>query len=332
MRMHAVIIAVLLLAAGAGRTHGQDAALDRVQNLINTGRFTEASNTLGQWERAHGDPRSDASTADRARALYLRGVLSSDAKEAEDAFVGVVLSYPSSPSAPAALLRLGQGLLAGGDARRAVAYLERLRNDYPGAREREAGMLWLARAQLASGSAAAACATARDGYENAATANVRTLLELERDNACSAAPAAPAGYVAPPQQRIGGNVQPGAQQPATQQPAAPQAGTQQPAAQQPQPAAAANAGRAASTSTSPADNAGFAVQAGAFRERSSAVTVAAELRARGFDTRIVTVEGSPLHRVRFGRFATSADAAAAARRLRDAGFTAIVVTDARLER
>jgi hypothetical protein len=189
----AVMMAAMLTAAGSATGHAQDTALDRVQNLINTGRFTEARNTLEQWERGAGDPRSSATTADRARALFLRGVLSTDPKDAEDAFVGVVLSYPSSAVAPAALLRLGQGLLAGGDARRAVAYLERLRSDYPGARDRETGWLWLARAQHASGAATAACATAREGLAAASTANMRTLLELERDNVCAAADGQPRG-------------------------------------------------------------------------------------------------------------------------------------------
>jgi cell division protein FtsN len=395
----AVMMAAMLTAAGSATGHAQDTALDRVQNLINTGRFTEARNTLEQWERGAGDARSSATTADRARALFLRGVLSTDPKDAEDAFVGVVLSYPSSAVAPAALLRLGQGLLAAGDARRAVAYLERLRSDYPGARERETGWLWLARAQHASGAATAACATAREGFAAASTANMRTLLELERDNVCAAdgqaraaTPTVPApardAAATPPAQRntpvatppAQGTTPPDATPPAqrTTPPAAAPPTSTPPAAASPTsapptaapptsappttapptaspptaaPPTAAPPTAAPPTASPPtaspptaspptaapraaASPAGslFAVQTAAFRERSNAVSAAAQLRARGFVSRVVAVEGSPLLHVRFGSFATRAEADAAAQRIRDAGLTAIVVSDVRLER
>jgi hypothetical protein len=304
MRTHALLLALLVAAATGAATvapaHAQDTALDRVQHLINTGRFTEAGNTLTQWERSFTDPRSSATSADRARALYLRGVLSTDPKEAEDAFVGVVLSYPSAPAASAALLRLGQGLLTTGEPRRAVAYLERLRSDYPGARERETGFLWLARAQVASGNGSAACSTAREGVAIATTANMRMLMELERDHACSGAPAPEPGF------RTAANAQ--------------------------RPPAGAQPGGATAAQQTAAQQGDFAVQAGAFRERSSAVTAAAQLRAGGFDARVVTTDGNALFRVRSGRYATSAEAAAVAQRMRAAGFTAIVVNDVRSER
>jgi hypothetical protein len=286
--LRSALVLLMLLAPAAA--HAQDGALDRVQNLIATGRFTEALNTLEQWERTSGDPRSSASPAERARALFLRGTLSSDAKEAEDAFLSVVLSYPSSDVAPESLLRLGQALLTGGDARRAVAYLERLRNDYPGAPQRQTGMLWLARAQLAAGAAANACAVAREGAAAATSANLRTLIEIERDRAC--APGAAAAN-APPRS---------------------------------QPAPGATPAR------TPATAGDFAVQTGAYREQGSARTIAEQMRAKGFDVRVVLVGDSPLHRVRFGAFATNAEANAAARAIRDAGFATIIVSDVQFER
>jgi cell division septation protein DedD len=276
--------------------HAQD-ALDRVQNLIATGRFTEARSTLQQWETAHGDPRSNAGPGERARALFLRGALSTDAREAEDAYLSVVLSHPSSSVAPEALLRLGQGSLTAGDPRRAVGYFERLRNDYPGAVQQQTAWLWLARAQHAAGAAATACSTARNGAAAVTDMNMRMLLELERDRTC--APGAQIGdspFTAPTRA------------------AAPQ---QQAAA--PAEAAAPIHGE-------------FAVQTGAYREYSSANNIASQMRARGFDVRVVLVGDSPLHRVRFGAFATNAEANAAARAIRDAGFATIIVSDVQFER
>lgn len=296
------LAAVVMALAAPAALHAQDGTLDRIQNLTASGRFTEASNTLAQWEASYADPRSSATSADRARALFLRGVLSADAKEAEDAFVGVVLSYPSSASAPEALLRLGQGMLTAGEPRRAMGYLERLRSDYPGSPQREAGLLWLARAQLATGSAAAACSTAADAAAASASINMRTLLELERDRACAA----------------------GAQASASPFSAAPRP--------LPPPAAGAAAARNPNPGAAAAPAGDYAVQTGAYREISSAQNIASQMRTRGFDVRVVLVGDSPLHRVRFGRFATQEEATAASRRIRDAGFAIIIVNDVQSER
>jgi hypothetical protein len=295
--------ALVLLVAVQGSGHAQDTSLDRVHNLIATGRFTEARTTLERWERDHGDPRSSAGPGDRARALYLRGVLSSDVRAAEDAFLGVVLSYPSSAAAPDALLRLGQALLTAGDAQRALAYLERLRSDYPGVPARETGLLWLARAQLATGSAASACTTARDGAAAASAPHIRTLFDVESDRACTGSTVPRAQQTVPPPQQ---------QQPPTS--------AQLPPAQ---------TGR---TATVPALSGNFAVQTGAFRELRSAENVAAQMRARGIDVRVVLVGDSPLYRVRSGAFASSEEVNAAAARIRSAGFAVVIVSDVQQER
>jgi outer membrane biosynthesis protein TonB len=349
-----ILCALLLTVATAAPASAQAAngALDRVSNLIATGRFTEARNTLDQWERASGDPRSDAAPADRARALYLRGVLSSDAKDAEDAFLAVVLTYPSSAAAPDALLRLGQGLLTAGDSRRALAYLERLRSDYPGSPQRETGLLWLARAQLAAGAATAACATARDGAASASTAHLRTLIELERDRACADAPPTLAQQtVPPPAAQQTPRQQPPAQQPPVQQPPAQQPPAQQPPVQQPPvqqspvqqppvqhppvqqpPVQQPEIAPAPTQSRPPVLVGDYAVQTGAYREVRTAQVIADQMRAYGFVVRVVLVDDSPLQRVRFGAFATSAEAAAAAQVIRNAGFATVIVNDVQRER
>ncbi|HSJ06035.1 MAG TPA: SPOR domain-containing protein [Longimicrobiales bacterium] len=353
MMKYASVITILLVLAAAAPASAQDSTLDRVQNLVATGRFTEARSTLDQWEQRFADPRSNASAADRARAMYLRGTLSSDAKEAEDAFVGVVLSYPSSAVAPDALLRLGQGLLTAGEPRRAVAYLERLQSDYPGTPQRETGWVWLARAHLAAGAPAAACNTARAGLEAVTSANLRTLIELERDQACARvtdAATAPGIAAAParsndrpvlpderpvlPDERSVLPGEPAADpepapadrnedvMPRTQAPLGTREPAPRPVAQQDDAPAVPPAARGAGD---------FSVQTATFRERSSAEVVAAQLRERGFDARVTSISGSALHRVRVGYFTSSADAQAVATRIRNAGFATIVVNDVRFE-
>jgi cell division protein FtsN len=118
-------------------------------------------------------------------------------------------------------------------------------------------------------------------------------MELERERACAGAPAPPAQQTVPP------------------------------------PATAPPPPRTTTPTTLRGD---YAVQTGAYRERSSAQNIADQMRARGFDVRVVQVEGSPLHRVRVGAFATAEEAAAATRRIRDAGFATVIVSDVQRER
>lgn len=337
MKIRIVIAAVALLAA-AGPARAQDGTLERVQNLIATGRLTEARNTLAQWERQNADPAAAVSSDDRARALYLNGLLMTDAKAAEDAFVGVALSYPSSPVAPEALLRLGQSLYTAGETLRAIDYLQRLRYDYPAAPQRATGMLWLARAQLAMGEAAAACGTARESLLATTNQNVRTLIELERDRACTQsrgiadAPAPPAPVTRTlPNLDVAVDPVPGEPAPPTDSPPVQARDTTPGSRSDPAPVSPADP---APPVESPAAATGpeYAVQTAAFSERRAAETIAAELRARGFDARIVTVPGSPYFRVRCGTFASAKEAAGAALRIRDAGFATLIVNDVRLER
>jgi cell division protein FtsN len=106
------------------------------------------------------------------------------------------------------------------------------------------------------------------------------------------------------------------------------AGDTTPAARTPASTDSASRARAAQN----ANTSEFAVQSAAFAERRAAETIAREMRAKGLDARIVLVPGNPYFRVRHGSFATSAEAAAAALRVRDAGFATLVVNDVRLER
>ena len=73
--------------------------------------------------------------------------------------------------------------------------------------------------------------------------------------------------------------------------------------------------------------AGFFVQAGVFSNRQGAERVAADLRAKGFAVRITSAESAqPLHRVWVGPAKDRAAADALLRRVRAAGFQAMVVS------
>lgn len=296
--MTRALLAGLFLLLAATSAHAQDATLARVDSLTSSGRLSEARSTLAAWRARHPTGSPAADPAAHAQALFLEGRLATDGAAAIDSYLALALAYPTSGLAPAALLRLGQGLLASGDAPRAAAYLERMTTDYPRASERPAGLLWLARAHAAARRTDRACTAARSGLQ-ATTADpaILALLRVEEEDACRVA------------------------EPQAQPPAARTDPTPPPPARAEPPAPAQQ--RA---------DARFAAQAGAFRDHDAARALAQRLARAGFDARVVLLDGSALARVRIGRFTRAADAEAEAARVRARGFEAIVIDDVPRER
>lgn len=179
-RLFASILAALVIPAGAV---AQVPTLDRVDSLVTAGTYDEARSILDQWWSARDE--FDVPGSDMARALMLRAQLAPDPETAEPDYLAVIIGYPTSSHAPEALLRLGQGLLADGDATRAAAYLERLVADYPGRPQRLTALLWLARADNAARRPAAACSAARLGLQDARDPDLRSMLEVEAGASCA---------------------------------------------------------------------------------------------------------------------------------------------------
>jgi len=179
-RTRVALLALLVLVLALPRpAHAQ--GLDHIESLLLRGRLTDARSALSLWKKEN--PRAEA--AQQAHALLLSGQLATDVASAMDAWLALALTYPTSPHAPTALLRLGQGLTATGEAERARGYLERLVRDYPNAPDRAAAMLWLARAQRATGRDAAACTTLREAGTLQTTAETSALIEADVSRACA---------------------------------------------------------------------------------------------------------------------------------------------------
>jgi hypothetical protein len=164
------------------------------------GDVAGALGLVESWLRDAGRTRRGPDPALRARALLLRGRLAADPATAETDYITVALEHPTSPAAQEALLRLGQGAHARGDAARATGYLERLVLDYPGTPHRAPAHLWLARALAASGRREAGCVAARQGLGTApGDAELTALLRAEQAGLCPPGAAAPATALpAPP--------------------------------------------------------------------------------------------------------------------------------------
>jgi hypothetical protein len=138
-----VFFAWLLPAAASA----QRATLDQVDSLANAGQVAEARAALELWRK---------SNALDARATFLSARLSLRAEDAEDAYLSVALSHPTSPYAAESLLRLGQARLTAGDHKQAAFYLRRVVSDYPRSEHHEAAQQWLQRITPSQLSAAAA--------------------------------------------------------------------------------------------------------------------------------------------------------------------------------
>lgn len=303
------VAALAALAATAAPAAAQVASLDAVDSLATAGRYAEARATLDRWWAARD--LAQVPGGDQVRALMLRARLQTDPAAAENDYLAVVIGHPTSPHAPQALLRLGQNLLITGQPARAAGYLQRLTADYPGRPERTTALLWLARAETAARHPAAACRAARAGLADAGgDAELAAMLRLEEAAACAIASGDPAGS------RTGAAPAPGRE-----------SAPRQAAATPPQP------GQDARAEARPGARTGaFAVQTGAFRYREGADALMARLRAAGHEPRAVLVPRNTLLRVRIGRFATAAEAAALAQSLKRRGFDAVVVSDAAEER
>jgi hypothetical protein len=217
------------------------------------------------------EPRSGA----EAVALYWRATLAESWDNAQRDYLRIMLEHDRTPMAAAAMLRLAQGELARGDRDAAVRYLERLAREAPESPLRPEAALWHGRLLVERGLREEGCAVLRAG---------RLLVRpgaLEQENqyeyllrGCPEAP--PAAADAQP---------PAGVPPRTPVPAPP---TAVPAPQ-----------------SGPA----WSVQVAAFSTRGEAEAMVTRLKARGYDAR---VDGTaPPFRVRFGRFATRAEAGAA---------------------
>lgn len=278
----------------------QGATLEQAEALLKSGQTAEARTILEAWTK---DNRAGSRTqANIARATFLTARLAVRAEDAEDSYLTVALSHPTSPYAAESLLRLGQARLASGDPKQALVYLQRLSADYPRSELRALGAVWLARIQLDSGRAPAACSTVEAALQLPNLDDqASTLLRNEQSTACAAYAAQPVAES--PVRRAPVSV-PAAADPPVSRPSAP-------------PTAASGS---------------FTIQVAAFRERAGALNVVRQLERKGLTgARLVRVPNSTLIRVRLGRFESTAAAAAQLSKVKAAGFAPMVVADANRE-
>jgi hypothetical protein len=143
LRCVAATIAIVAASlSSAAPLHAQAGELAAIDSLISSSRFRDASAALDRWERANA---TTVTPAERATAMLLRARLIQDGDSARDMYMSLSLTYPSTPEAAVALLRLGQIAFTADDRTRAESYFQRIISDHPRSAVQPDAVAWLAR-------------------------------------------------------------------------------------------------------------------------------------------------------------------------------------------
>ena len=279
-------------AARADSTGG-DTVFRAAQRLAAEGNGDSARALVG----ARLDSAAPGS-AEYVDALYWRAVVAATAADAERDLRTIVVTYPASARAADALMRLAQLELARGDRDQAVAHLQRIVVEHPESPNRGRAEFWIARTMMDEGNVPVGCARLADAARLTPSSQVELANQISYLN----------------QRCAGVDTTAGA-------PAA--AGT--PAGHAPAghaPARSPNAAPPAAASTSAAGR--YTVQVAAFSTLASATGLRDALVARGYPARVVGT--TKPFRVRVGRYATRAQADAAARAMRAKKLSAYVTS------
>ena len=302
--------AVLLLAvpAPAAGQEGQEGLEDLgfVDALAAAGRTEEARAVLETWWDSE---RTRSSRRDRQRGLWLRAVLTVDPGMASLDYQRLVVGYPGGPYSDEALVRLAMIASSDTDLLGAAGYYRILLQDYPRSPERVRARQWLSDHSEEIEEAEEAAAEARAAAEAQAAADSTAALER------AAPPAANSAAEVEPE--VADSL-PGVEEP---EPAEPDSGVQDPVEEPAEQEAPEQEDASAE------EVGGYAVQLGAFSTEEAADRFAETLAQAGFETRVVRVEGSPLVRVRVGRFAERSAASELMAEIDRLGYDAAVVSD-----
>jgi tetratricopeptide (TPR) repeat protein len=279
-------VVVAAPSAPGTRADSIAALLRRAQRLVNDGQGAEGRALVDSILDA-ADPLS----AEEGEALYWRARLAESWDAAQRDYLRLMLEHERSPRYGEAMLRLAQGESARGDREAAIRYLERLAREAPESAARAEGGLWHGRLLVERGARDEGCRVLRETRGRVPTGQIE--LENQYDFLLRGCPEPGAVSAAP-------SAAP-SNAPSAAPPAAPPAATPKPvapAAGSPAPSAPAAGGTV------------WSVQIAAVSTRSEAVALSQKLTAKGYASR-VDGETAPF-RVRFGRYATRAAAAAAA--------------------
>lgn len=296
-------------------------------------------------------------TPDFATALYWRGALASTAADAERDYRRVIVEYPFSPHSGDALLALAQLEMARADREPAIDHLQRFLLQQPNDPDRVRAGIWLGRMLLEQNQLSRGCAVLLRTRSSLGDTAIETRNQVDYYAArcvgvdttapparVAAAPVPPIAKpprndtIAPRASAAGARVTPRAESVRT--PARSDSVRRSVARDTVRPdsvrrparsrdTAAKDSSRRTTAATPPAETPStskrFTVQVAAFDTREAAEQLVTRLKARGIVARAIESKSAP-YRVRVGHYATDADAAKAARELKDKGIVGFVTT------
>lgn len=269
MRLQTILLAIVGLLIGAERAVAQDDA-----RLVEAIRL--AQDGLGDSARAvvsrllTATPPTDTLYP---QILYTQGLLAKTIDERRRVYQRIAVEYATSAWADDALLRLAMQDYAEANPSGTVKNVERIRSDYPTSPLMAYAAYWGARAYFDLKKPADACRWLNEGL-----AQVGDNVELQNQLSFYHGRCTNLAQTAESLKSDTGTTRPKSTAPTTA----------------PAPAKAAPV------------QAGFSVQVGAVKTKSAADKLAADLRAAGFEARVV--QSDLLYRVRVGHFAQRADA------------------------
>lgn len=260
-------------------------------------------------------------------ALFWRGALASSPSDARKDLLRLIVDYPFSEWVGGALYRVAQREIAAGDQANARRHLTRLVRDHAGSGYGSAGAFQLGKLLMADGEVLAACVALDSALAHEPAGNVELRNQISyvqrpcgraRANAASAERAADSSVARRDTSPQRGDAAGGASGRGTSGRGAPSGGPPPSGARPPTSSVRADSGARRSETRAGQ----WSVQVAAFAARADATELAARLKSRGYDSRVV--DGRP-YRVRIGRFATRAEATALVAKLRGENTTAIIV-------
>jgi len=273
------------LAAQYASTPALDSAIARARRLVN-----EGAGAVGRSVVDSVLARVTPGSPDEATILYWRATLAESWEAAQQDYLRLMLEFDGSVLAGEAMLRLAQAELVRGDRAAAEQYLERLARETPDVPARAEASLWHGRLLLERGETATACPMLWDGQARLGRTARDVRASREGSDLVTRYEAlliscANLEVTAPDTTAMALSTRP-----------APTPTVAPVPAPVPAPVAAT-----------------YTVQLGAYATRDQAAAVLRRISATIESSRIDEVTGGPYpYKVRFGRFATRADAETAA--------------------
>ena len=290
------------VAQSGGRATARDTLFLHAQYLVGEGQG-EAGRRLVDSALAAAE-RSGESTQ-IVEALYWKAALAPTAAEAEPAYRRLMVEFPLTPRAEDALIALAQLEMARRDYALALRHLDRLVREYPSSGSVPRAHYWIGRVHLDRGDLPRGCASLASARDATPGANVELQNQIDfHAQRCLGVDTS--GIAASDASSVAQAPQPTPTPPPRTTPRTAPAGARPPPAE-------------SRTADRPAAGVQYTVQIAALNARAPAEELRDKLRARGYAARVVGV--GQLFRVRIGRYATRAEAAATAAELRQRGIS-----------